>query len=276
MFKNKTENLNKKSTLRQLLFPLFFSVLLFLNPLRADIIQCHDINDLIKYSNHDTLIVIGIDNVLMRTAQELGSVRWASYEINEEVKKGVSKEIAIARFVPLWHKILIVSSMVPVQQTTAGIMRKLQKNGMPMIGLSSRYIEMAYQTHQQLRSMFIHLERGALYPEDIELFAPFPAKYIEGILFCGLKNDKGTTLLNFQNLIKYTPARIVFIDDDLMNLKNIEKAVENRGISFIGLHYTYVKETLPPLDISVPRKQLEIFLRILEDEEALQLIEATP
>lgn len=224
---------------------VFWMILLGILPgfLFGEIITVNRIDTVKEWVDNETLCVLDLNDTLMQTADYLGSDTWAAKEIAREMKEtGKTKGEIYEFFIPLWHTILIRSKTLPIEENTAEVILSLQERGIPLLGLTARYIEMAYPTHSQLQSIGIDLSKNTLYPYDKEIEGGFASKFIQGIVFVGLKNDKGETLFRFLDSIQYKPKRVVYVDDKLKNIESVRKVVEERGISYIGIHYTYIEE----------------------------------
>ena len=61
---------------------------------------------------------------------------------------------------------------------------------------------------------------------DHEIEGGYAAKYVEGVIFVGLKNDKGETLMRLLNQLGHQPKKILFIDDKEKNLHSVAAACE--------------------------------------------------
>lgn len=237
----------------------------------AEIIESHDITDLLSYAEEETLVVSDINETLIQSSQSLGSDRWASYMVKKMMsEQGISRREALHRFVPSWHKILRVTNVTPVEPKTAGVIYLLQKKGIRIVGLTARYIEMAFTTHDQLLSVGIDFSKNTIYPFDCEIEGGFAAKFIDGIIFNGLKNDKGEILVRFFNRIGCRPKKVIYIDDKLSNIQSVQAAIEKENIPFLGIHYTSSKES--PFDLMIANEQWKRFGKVLSDEEASTLI----
>lgn len=188
----------------------------------------------------NTLIVLDINNTLMHTAQELGSDRWAKHEIEKRMKKNnFSKEEVMSSFVTEWEKILIASETLPIEPLIPQWIYMLQKKNIPLIGLTACNVEMAYCTTKQLHSIDIDLSQTSPYSQSVEIFGGTASKYIEGIIFVGLNNDKGETLKRFLAQIDHKPEKILVVDDKKKNIESVQKAFE--GICDVdGIHYVFV------------------------------------
>lgn len=61
----------------------------------------------------------------------------------------------------------------------------------------------------------------------------------EGIVFaCRL--PKGEVLQSFLTQAKFTPKKIIFVDNKLKNIKSVQEFCENAKIDFHGFHYTFL------------------------------------
>ncbi len=173
------------------------------------------------------------------------------------------------------------SEFKTVENQTAGVIRQLQQNSNRIVGLTARYIEMAYPIIKQLHSIGIDLSLSSLSDLDHEIEGGFAAKYLEGIIFVGLKNDKGETLLRLLDQLHYQPKKVLFIDDKEKNLHSVRLTCEKRSIPFIGLRYAYMDEAEAQFDpvsadldlkVFMKKQELERLERILRaDEQALKL-----
>ncbi len=229
--------------------------------LSAEIHESSDIRDMLKFADADTLVVTDLNHVLMETTNSLGSDHWASYEVKKQMAEtGATKLEVLHQMVPMWHHILMESDFKAVEPTTAGVIRKLQQNGNLVVGLTARYNEMAYPTVDQLHSIGIDLSLHSLSDLDHEIEGGYAAKYIEGVIFVGLKNDKGETLMRLLDHVKHQPKKILFIDDKEKNLHSVARACKKREIPFIGLRYGYLDRAGESFDLVATELELKTFL----------------
>ncbi len=244
---------------------IIVTLLLSVHGLKAEIIESKDISILLELTDDQTLFVSDLNNVLMETAQDLGSDAWAGYEVKRQMKEtGLSKMEVLHTFVPFWHRILLVAPVKAVEGRAPEVIRQMQNRGTKVMGLTARYTEMAYPTHSQLRSIGIHMEKNTVYAYDWEIEGGYASKFVEGIVFVGLRNDKGETLMRCLDQLGFKPKKIVFIDDKLKNVLSVQKAVEARGIPFTGVRYGYLDESVQDFDPAQAQAELEAFLRAAE------------
>lgn len=156
---------------------VFTALALLSSYLSAEIHESFDIRDMLKYTDEDTLVVTDLNHVLMETTKPLGSDHWAAYEVKRLMKEnGETKLEVLYKMVPMWHHILMESDFKTVEPTTAGVIRKLQQQGNLVVGLTARYIEMAYPTVQQLQSIGIDMSLHSLSDLDHEIEGGYAAK----------------------------------------------------------------------------------------------------
>lgn len=243
--------------------------------LSGEIHESFDIRDMLKFTDEDTLVVTDLNHVLMETKQPLGSDHWAAYEVKRQMAEtGATKLEVLHKMVPMWHHILMESEFKPVEPTTAGVIRKLQQQGNRVVGLTARYIEMAYPTIKQLQSIGIDLNLYSLSHLDHEIEGPFAAKYVEGVIFVGLKNDKGETLMRLLDQLGHQPKKILFIDDKEKNLHSVSAACKKRGIPFVGLRYGYLDEDGAKFDPVSTDIELKAFIEKQESERSQRILDA--
>lgn len=70
--------------------------------------------------------------------------------------------------------------------------------------------------------------------------------YQQGMLFVGDLNSKGEVFKLFLEKIQGSPKKIVFIDDKMKNVQDLENALAGSGITHIGVHYTAI-DHVPPI-----------------------------
>jgi hypothetical protein len=99
----------------------------------------------------------------------------------------------------------------------------------------------------------------------------------EGILFTG-PFSKGETLSEFLKHTKLQPKEIVFIDDRLDYIKDVQQTATDLGYDFKGIHYR-ATETLPgesnPNIIKIQQHYLLNHQKWLEDDQVQKLINSS-
>jgi len=242
----------------------------------ANVTESNDIRDLLKFADEETLVVCDVDDTLMEVISDFGSDKWVTHEIEKLMKQhGWTRWQAYHEFTPQIHKALMASKIRPVEPTTAETLYRLQKRGIKILGLTARYTELAYPTLDQLYSIDIDFAANTVYHTDIEVPGEFAAKFIEGVVFIGFKNNKGKTLLRFLDTIGYQPKKVVFIDDKSKHVQSVESAMEERKIPCISILYSHTYEKLKNFNPSIAEKQGEFFNKVIPDNEARKLLNSS-
>lgn len=100
--------------------------------------------------------------------------------------------------------------------------------------------------------------------------------YKDGTIFVN-RNDKGDTLAAFLDEVEFIPNKVVFVDNKKSKIDSVRKACENRGVDFVGIHFTKVYEiAAEPGKQDVMQKQLfvlETQKKWLTDDQAKCIVD---
>lgn len=257
--------------LKILLFILFLGV--FITPkLFCEIIEIQKLEEALTYIDSSTLVVLDIDDTLMVPAQMLGGDCWFRQEMKRLQKSGDSFEKALARTLPNYMKLQHVLEVNPVEPVTAAVVQKFQQRAQNVIGLTTRSTELAYRTFEQLKGLGIDLAKASIKDSTIGLSTHFAYSYIEGVLFTQVKH-KGQMLKELCQALDYHPQKIIFINDKLKYVAQLEETFPEMGITYLGLRYAACDADIQNYDSKVTQLQLECFQNMLSDEQALTLLD---
>jgi len=93
---------------------------------------------------------------------------------------------------------------------------------------------------RQLASINVDFATTFAPSHPISLAFKAPALMYKGVIFCSDFNDKGPVLLAYLNKMKFSPRKIVFIDDTLHNLHSVNETFATQPIEVISLYYPLV------------------------------------
>lgn len=241
---------------------VFFLLVLSEFTSHAHIVESIRMSDLLTYLDGDTsgvLIIFDIDNTIAEPCCELGSDQWFAHHCVKKMGEGLTYEQAIQVTAPIYHAIQHRIGLKAVEPYTPKLIATLQERGIAMIGLTMRSMDLADRTIKQLHHLEIDFTLSAPHDAHINLATAFPTLFKQGIIFSNCR-AKDLALLAFFKHIDYMPRTIIFIDDKLINLKEVEKAVTALGIEFIGIRYGHVDHKVHNFDHAAAEKQLEEFL----------------
>jgi hypothetical protein len=245
--------------------------------LPAQILESFTLHDVLDHLEDQTLVVLDIDNTLIEPKQQVGSDQWFCYMLKYHRSQGLNDVEALKEVLPLWTKIQLKTEVRTCEPATAFVVRKLQEKNVPVIGLTSRSVALAFRTIDQLDSVGVHLKRSAPHAQDFRLSTEFaahedPAYYIEGILFCS-GGHKGDLLLDFLEHADYNPSKIIFVNDKEKYLVDVEETMEKQvRISYVGLRYGACDERVKNFDPTLAQLQLQCMKSLLSDEMASAIL----
>ncbi|MEX0939839.1 MAG: DUF2608 domain-containing protein [Candidatus Babeliales bacterium] len=130
-------------------------------------------------------------------------------------------------------------SVKPVEQETPLVVHEIQKQGNPTIAITSRFPSLASYTLEQLHSVDINFAQSQLAHENI-ILKTNNCYFKDGILFCGMQNNKSNLLLELLNQSSIKPTKIIYIDDEILHLLSMQKMLISSAITFQGIHYTRI------------------------------------
>lgn len=252
-------------------------ILCFLFSLEAEIVEVQRFSDMSHYITPDALLILDIDDTLILPVQMLGSDSWFLSRLQTHAKEGKSLHQALKITCDEWIAVRHITQMKIVEEGTELIVRNWQAKGFSLMALTSQGLSTAHLTIHHLKANGFDLAKSAPFPTnhymDLEGHFGHGILYREGILFAS-GNSKGKTLsLLFQHH-RYSPKKIVFIDDKETPLREVEQFAAEKGIEFIGLRYAYADKHKAAYKEEIAEIQLtrSTFKRLLSDEEAADLL----
>ena len=253
----------KQILLIALLVPSFLVALVFESPRLTDILEEVD---------EQTLIISDIDNTLIYAGQQLGSPQCSDYFFEKFKQLGLSEQEASDMEMARWMMIQSFIKVKPVDEQADQVFQQLQEKGIPIIALTAREPKESIVTHHQLTSIAIHIKNVLASDESFEIPTKFPSKYDQGIIFCGFDNSKGRVLTAFLKQINFNPRKIIFIDDKLKHIEDVEKVVESMGIEYVGMRFSGSDQRIAELDPKIVDLQWTFFPKIISDEKAKAIL----
>lgn len=212
------------------------------------IVETDSIKDVLNYAtDQETLVVFDLDNTLVCPKQEVGSVQWFDYIFKQKVSRGMNTEDALTEVLPLSFEVLNTVSLRPCEPETPGVIKALQQNNIVTLALTSRSECLAKRTHDQLHEAGINFSVANQFDQEVILNYARPALLNHGIIFCA-NNNKGTILLTILNFCHSNPKKIVFVDDKLEHLFEVEKACLTNKIVFVGIRYSKLDPIVAQFD----------------------------
>jgi hypothetical protein len=237
--------INSMNTKKLLPILNFFFIITSVFQFNTQIIESPTVNILNNYIRKDTLFIFDIDNTLVEPAEsDYGSDQWFYSLVTQEKGKNKEEDIneIIKRTVPKYLEAQKNIKVKAVELEVVDIIKNIQSQKIPAMALTLRSNCLVNLTIDQLKSIGINFS-DSQYGERILTirFGDLPTIFYKGIMFCNNQN-KGKVLQEFFVKLEYFPKTVVCIDDKIKPLKEIEEAMEDLGIKFIGIRYSYLDE----------------------------------
>lgn len=245
---------------------IFF--ILFCNFLFAEVIEIKNISetsDLDKYH----LVIFDLDNTILETAQLLGSDQWFYHRLKKYENDGLDSKNALDKTLLEWYEIQSITQVKLVEKDIKNLIENLQNRKIKVMGLTTRNVDFAFASIKQLDSLNINLCKTAPYLEN--LVFENGQIFKKGILFADGKN-KGMALKYFFEKIGFFPKSIVFIDDKLKHVLEVEDFCKTYKIKFLGYRYGFLDEKIKNFNSQISNIQHNNLKNILSDEEAIKML----
>jgi len=244
-------------------------LLLFFSTSQNVVIESDDIKTVLHhvYDTHhhkEILVVLDIDNTIGYVKDGFGGDEWFRAMLIKSMEQGNPLHVALYELLPIAFAIQETIWLDLVQPETARMIRFLQDVGIAVVALTSRSLPIKKRTLEQLAHMNVDFSLSPPSQPVID-FALHDSlhrrgHYEHGIIFSG-ENDKGELLLEFFSRVDYHPKKVIFIDDKLKYVEQIEKAMEKEGIPYIGIRYSRLDHRVASFNLEDHEKQLEQFIK---------------
>lgn len=196
----------------------------------------------IAYSDKKTLVCFDIDNTLIRPSTHLGSEQWFGDLCNKLKSSGMTMHEIIDVILPAYYAVHSDIDTEPVELETHLVMKSLSQH-YPIMALTRRSACMLGITLQQLKKNDLLLETHAPIDISYAFLGIDQAAYHDGIILCG-NNAKGAILKSFIERSRYTPERIIYVDDRMEHVLDVYRTCQELGIECCAFHYTYVEKNI--------------------------------
>lgn len=175
----------------------------------------------ISFNDFKKVLVLDIDNTILKTKTFLGSDQWYSWQ-SELIK--THNKLAIAENLSQLNQ--IINQMYSYlnyelcQSETPKILSEFKKNNFEIILLTAR----GDQGHHHLNSSLRDLNISKYLKKTFIFLGHSTAIFKDGIIYCN-GGHKGDILSSFFEQNNYNPEQILFVDDKLKNLNHVQESL---------------------------------------------------
>lgn len=252
----------------------WFFVLFTAFTLEGEIIETQHMKEIHKYLEPEMLVVFDLDNTLIEPVQELGSDQWFGHRIQQYLSYNYPPDVAKKKALREWQAVQYMTEVKLVEIGTDEIVSMLQTREMPVMGLTTRGMEMCVRAVEQLESVHIDLGKTAPTQEQVYFLNERGVVFSRGVLFTD-NTHKGKALQKFLESIDCHPKSVLFVNDKLSHIKPVEEVCQEMGIKFVGLRYGYLDEKVNNLRHHIAEVQWQFFGLILSDLSAEKYYQET-
>ena len=243
---------------------IFIFLMLIFTNLFGKVIEIKNIKEVKKEIKKYSLVIFDLDNTIMEPVQHLGSDQWFFHRIKHHEKNGLDFKESLERTLHEWYEIQAITKVKLVEKDIKNLIENLQKDNIAIMGLTTRDVDFSLAALKQLKSLDISLDKSSLHKQNI--FFENGILYKNGILFANGMN-KGHVLDQFFKKIDFLPKSVVFIDDKLKHLTEVENFCKKVDVKFLGFRYGYLDEKVKNFDKNIADIQHKK-LKILSNKEA--------
>lgn len=243
------------------------SILLITNLAHAEVKELASLNDLDRSALKGALVVMDIDNTLIRQNQMIGTHQWGDDMREIAIKRGMPEKEAREYQHRLFSEIQPLTRVLPVESSTKEFLDFLDTEQIPNFALTARPKYMTQATLRQIKTLNHDFAKSFPEQNDPHLMDAFLKN---GVIFSGDK-PKGELLLEIINNSKVRPTKIVFIDDKQYNVDSIEKSLAGSGIVLESYRYGAADPIVAAYDPKVADVEYSFFKEfnhLLTDQEA--------
>lgn len=222
-----------------------------------------------QYGPSEVLVVFDIDNTLLATPQNFGSAQW--YEWQSHLIESGNFNNAVARdsqgLLRVQSQIYALSDMRPTETDTSQTISALQRSGLDVMALTARGPANRDATLRELSENGIRLGKsspthgasGRYLPVDpsdpygsgltdaeiaeFELTSPRRVSFEHGVMMVAGQH-KGAMLRTILHHMNDEPEAVIFVDDKMDNVVDVETALAGTGIESVSLRYGGEDETV--------------------------------
>ena len=210
----------------------------------AKIQEVKSFSEIEPFVDKDTVLVFDIDNTLIvpKSPDGIGSDPWFYCLYDVVGKKPLEDKKLDSKLMQFWNQ---VQSKITVRAPEAFVpewIKKQQEKGIRTMALTARTSDILSVTRHQLASIGIKLENNTFYKGVIRISKKLlgsadEAKFDHGILSVGESNSKGMVFTQFLKKLKWTPKKIVYVDDREKHVKTMEAELSKLNIPYYGFRY---------------------------------------
>lgn len=240
----------------------------------AKIIETRTIEDVIPLVDSDTWVVVDLDNTTFEGKQALGHTDWFYHNARKLIATGMTLDEATVALYPEWIEIQKICPVKPVEHSFIPALKKFQDQGIVVMALTHRQPCVSDSTLRQINSLgFSFIPTAPDAATSFSIPSNTPTLYDHGVIFTGEFNKKGAIFSRFLSMINKLPKKVIFIDDIIKHVEEVEIEVTKLGIEYHGIFYTAKDHVEKVFYQEIADFQQTFLRKLMSNEAALLLME---
>lgn len=186
-----------------------------------EIKNIHEILKFISVNDSNNILVLDIDNTILKTKTFLGSDQWYSWQsqlVNTNDKSAVAKDQS--QLNQIINHMYSYLNYELCESETPNVLSNFRKNNFEIILLTAR----GDLGHQHLYKSLRELNISKHLNNSFSSFKGKKTSFKDGIIYCN-GGHKGHILRSFLKENNYNPDKIFFVDDKLKNLERVQESL---------------------------------------------------
>ena len=185
---------------------------------------------------------------------------------------GLPEREALKKTYHEWQKIQSVCEVKLVEKDTKTVFDRIKKK-YGVIALTTRGFQISYSTIYSLESLGLFFDdipyiSQQFFYQNVECEGIFTGVlFYKGVLFTNSSN-KGEALFTLLDKANKKPKSILFINDKLSHLVQVQNSADRRKIPFIGLRYGYTDEKVKNINPNLTKLSSIDFARLIDRKVA--------
>lgn len=202
--------------------------------LSTGVIEEGDMRRVLRETDDATLVVFDIDNTLIAPEGYEGSDERFDWLYASAIAAGVPKPVALKRADDTFNREQYGVRVHSVDPSTPAVFAELRARRVPFFALTARSTPVRRITVEQLMSVGLGMDE---LPRAWADSSGIPCQ--SGVFFNGEGGDtKGESLLKIINASGLKIRRVVFVDDKLRNVKDVDTSLTAAGIRHLCVRFS--------------------------------------
>ncbi len=205
-----------------------------------------------------TLVVFDIDDTLLTATEFFGSDKWYDWQRGRALDaQGQPQPIADGDKVACLFDTLGISfeiaTNVPTQANMANLVHSIKNDIVILTARSGAYraatMRELARNDLDFKSKHMLGDKQALVYDVTMDGRTAQVSYQQGVFMASGMN-KGVMLLDLLSKVNQHYDNVIFVDDKLKNITNMQKALATAGVNFYGFHYQKVDKSVSDEEVA--------------------------